>query len=132
MNLKLNLMVIDILNVNLTLINIMEKYLLILLLILLISLTISFIVFIVDYKDFKESFKNFVELIISRTNYNIKVLDSTFNNLDRIINVTEGVNNSVGDICKLNDKLILHIHSLLKENNSLRNKLEDKEETNEG
>lgn len=113
-------MVIDILNVNLTLINIMEKDLLIALLILLISLTISFIIIVTDYSVFKKRIEKILDANIE-----------TNNNAKEVINITKKVNDSVGQICELNNRLIVHIHNLLEENNYLRNKLEDKEETNE-
>ena len=113
-------MVIDILNVNLTLINIMEKYLLIALLILLISLTISFIVVIADYAGFKKKIEKIFDL---NTEVN--------NNAKEVINITKKVNDSAEQICKLNNKLIIHTHNLIEENNYLIHKLEDKKETNE-
>ena len=113
-------MVTDILNVNLTLINIMEKYLLIALLILLVSLTISFIIVIADYSVFKKRIEKILDANIE-----------TNNNAKEVINITKKVNDSVGQIYELNNRLIVHIHNLIKENNSLRNKLEDKENNNE-
>lgn len=113
-------MVTDILNVNLTLINIMENSLLLAILILLISLTISFIIVISDYSVFKKRVERILDLNIETNNDN-----------KEIISITEKVNNSVKQVCELNNRLIIHIHNLLEENNYLRNKLEDKEETNE-
>ena len=145
MNLKLNLMVTDILNVNLTLINIMEKYLLIALLILLVSLTISFIIVIADYSVFKKRIERVLDINTEITNNTQEVI-SVFkkriervldinteitNNTKEVINITKKVNDSVGDICKLNNRLIVNLRNLLQENNALRNKIEDKEEINE-
>lgn len=113
-------MVTDILNVNLTLINIMEKYLLIALLILLVSLTISFIIVIADYSMFKKRIERVLDINTEITN-----------NTQEVINITKKVNDSVGDICKLNNRLIVNLRNLLQENNALRNKIEDKEEINE-
>lgn len=50
----------DILNVNLTLINIMEQYLLIYLLIMLIALFFSLIVVVIDCSVFKRELKKFL------------------------------------------------------------------------
>lgn len=113
-------MVTDILNVNLTLINIMESYLPITLLILLLSLVILFAIFIADYFQFKERIEKILDL-------NTEITDGT----QEIINITKKVNDSVGDICKLNNRLIVNLRNLLQENNALRNKLEDKENNNE-
>ena len=98
----------------------MEKYLLIALLILLISLTISFIIFITDYFGFKKRIERILDL-------NTEVNSNT----KEVIDITKKVNNSVGQVCELNNRLIIHINHLIKENNFLRNKLENKEETNE-
>ena len=87
---------------------------------MLISLTISFIIVISDYSVFKK----IIEKILDE---NIEIN----NNAKEVINITEEVNQSVGQVCELNNRLIVHIHNLLEENNYLRNKLEDKEETNE-
>lgn len=98
----------------------METSLLIVILILLISLTISFIGVIVDYSIFKKR----IEKILDS---NIEVNNST----QEVLNITKEVNISVGQICELNDKLIKSINYSIQENNFLRNKLEDKKETNE-
>lgn len=113
-------MVIDILNVSLTPINIMEKYLLIAVLILLISLTISFIIIITDYSVFKKRIEKILDANIE-----------TNNNAKEVINITKKVNDSAEQICRLNNKLIVHTHNLIEENNYLIHKLEDKKETNE-
>ena len=112
-------MVIDILNVNLTLINIMEKDLLIAILILLISLTISFIIVISDYSAFKKRIERILDLNIE-----------TNNDSKELINITEKVNKSVGQICELNSRLIIRIHDLLEENNYLRKEIEEIDEEN--
>lgn len=111
-------MVTDILNVNLTPINIMENNLFALL-ILLISLIISFVIFIIDYSAFKKR----IEKILDS---NIEVNNST----QEVLNITKEVNNSAKQICELNNRLIKSINYSIKENNFLRNKLENKE-TNE-
>ena len=109
-------MVTDISNVNLTLINIMEKDLLIALLFLSISLVISFIIVIADYSIFKDRIEKILDLNIE-----------TNNDSKKLINIIKEVNDSVGQVCELNNRLIIHIRSLLEENNSLRNKIKDKE-----
>lgn len=98
----------------------MEKYLLIALLILLVNLTISFIIVIADYSVFKKKIERVLDINTEITN-----------NTQEVINITKKVNDSVGDICKLNNRLIVNLRNLLQENNALRNKLEDKENNNE-
>lgn len=113
-------MAIDILNVNLTQINIMEKDLLIVVLILLISLTISFIIVISDYSVFKKRVEKILDL-------NTKII----NNTQEVIDSSKDINNSIIDVCEINKRMVHYLNNLLEENNYLRNKLEDKEETNE-
>lgn len=113
-------MATNISNVNLTQINIMEKYLLIALLILLVSLTISFIVVIADYAVFKKRIEKILDLNIKGNN-----------NTKEVIDITKKVNDSVREICEVNNNLIVHLRRLFKENVELTNKLEEKEEDEE-
>lgn len=98
----------------------MENNLLIALLILLVSLTISFIVVIADYAVFKKRIERILDLNIEGNNHTKEVID-----------ITKKVNDSVREICEINNRLIRNVNLLLHDNTYLKVKLEEKEETNE-
>lgn len=97
-------MVINILNVNLTPINIMELKLLSIILGILIVFIISFIIFIVDYAEFKSKVQDIIYLDAKINNTAEKVLLHTKDIIDdnyKIINFT-------GRIVGFNDKIVRH------------------------
>ena len=97
-------MVIDILNVNLTPINIMELTLLFLILGLLICFVISFIIFIVDYAEFKGKVRDIVDLDRKMIDTSEQVLL----HVKDVINDNHRVTNIAGRIIGFNDKIVRH------------------------
>lgn len=113
-------MVTNILNVNLTLINIMENYLislmLISVLILLISLTISFIIFISDYRHLKEK---------------LEIVSDILDTCKEVINLDYEINQGVKAVCNQNNGLIKKLIFITDENNDLRQIINSNDENNE-